>query len=258
MRASVLVAAVVLVCCPLSWCEGQDARSELNAGVAAYKGARFEEAIRHFEAVVRLDPNSMVGHLYLGTTLAQEYVPGMEDPANTEIGERAIGEFRRVLDLKPDELNAMKAIAALSFQMKRFEEAKEFHEKVVAADPNDAEAYYAIGVIDWTQTYVPRMETRARLGLKPVESLIFMSECPEVRASNWDKVADGIHRMARAMELRPDYDDAMAYLNLLYRERADLQCGDAPARDSDLATADHWVAMTMKIKKQKAEQQKPN
>ena len=32
--------------------------------------------------------------------------------------------------------------------------------------------------------------------------------------------------LEKALELRPDYDDAMAYMNLMYRERADLQCDD--------------------------------
>ena len=47
----------------------------------------------------------------------------------------------------------------------------------------------------------------------------------------------------------------MAYLNLMYRERADIQCADPAARSEDLKTADEWVDKTMAIKKQKAEKQ---
>ena len=57
------------------------------------------------------------------------------------------------------------------------------------------------------------------------------------------------------MQLRPDYDDAMAYLNLMYRERADLECGDEAAHAADLKTADEWVDKTMATKKAKAEKQ---
>ena len=35
-------------------------------------------------------------------------------------------------------------------------------------------------------------------------------------------IEDGIAELEKALQLRPDYDDAMAYLNLLYRERARL------------------------------------
>ncbi|MGC2450465.1 MAG: hypothetical protein WA477_22635, partial [Candidatus Sulfotelmatobacter sp.] len=54
------------------------------------------------------------------------------------------------------------------------------------------------------------------------------------------------------IELRPDYDDAMAYMNLMYRERADLECDDLVARANDLRTADEWVDKTLAVKKAKA------
>ena len=81
-----------------------------------------------------------------------------------------------------------------------------------------------MGVIDWTQTYQPRMETRAKLELKPEQSMINHTECWRVRDLNQEHVGDGIERLKKAIELRPDYGDAMAYRNLMYRERADIQC----------------------------------
>ncbi len=47
----------------------------------------------------------------------------------------------------------------------------------------------------------------------------------------------------------------MAYMNLMYRERADIQCEDPSARAADLKTADEWVDKTMATKKAKAEKQ---
>jgi hypothetical protein len=51
----------------------------------------------------------------------------------------------------------------------------------------------------------------------------------------------------------PDYDDAMAYLNLMYREKADVECDDLVARAEDLKTADSLVDKTLAVKKAKAE-----
>ena len=45
----------------------------------------------------------------------------------------------------------------------------------------------------------------------------------------------------------------MAYMNLLYRRRGDLQCGDEGARSADLKTADEWVDKTLAVKKAKAD-----
>ncbi len=62
-------------------------------------------------------------------------------------------------------------------------------------------------------------------------------------------------QLDKALKLRDDYDDAMAYMNLMYRERADVQCDDPAARASDLKEADGWVDRTMATKKAKAEKQ---
>jgi len=61
--------------------------------------------------------------------------------------------------------------------------------------------------------------------------------------------------LSKALDLRPDYDDAMAYMNLMYRERADLECDDAAARTADLKSADDWVDKTMATKKRKPPKQ---
>ena len=42
--------------------------------------------------------------------------------------------------------------------------------------------------------------------------------------------------LQKALQIRPDYDDAMAYLNLLYRERADYECDNPAARAADIKT----------------------
>jgi hypothetical protein len=45
----------------------------------------------------------------------------------------------------------------------------------------------------------------------------------------------------------------MAHVNLMYRERADVECDDLTARADDRMTADRWVDVCLQVKKQKAE-----
>ncbi len=54
----------------------------------------------------------------------------------------------------------------------------------------------------------------------------------------------------KAVELNPTYDDAMQYLNLTYRRKADLECGDDAARKADLAKADEWSQKAMGARKE--------
>jgi tetratricopeptide (TPR) repeat protein len=148
-----------------------------------------------------------------------------------------------VLQVDPRNINSIKGIAYLYLQMKKFDLAKEYYKKASEVDPNDPEPYYSVAVIDWTQTYLPRQEERAKLGMKPEDSLPAKDKkvCAVVKEKNSANVQEGI--------------DAMAYLNLMYRELADIQCDDPAARAADLKTADEWVDKTMATKKAKAEKQ---
>ena len=139
--------------------------------------------------------------------------------------------------------------------MKKFDEAKQFYRKATELDPNDPEPYYSVAVIDWTQSYQPRMEERAKLGLKPEEPLKDKKVCASLKQRNSQYIQDGIDDLNKALQLRPDYDDAMAYMNLLYREKADLECDNPAARAADLKIADEWVDKTMATKKARAEKQ---
>jgi tetratricopeptide (TPR) repeat protein len=241
--------------------EAATSASELQRGVESYKSSRYEEAARHFQKAVELDGSNLNAHLYLATAYVSQYIPGVETPENTQIAEKAIEQYLRVLDSdagKEQRVNSAKGIAYVYLNMKKFEDSKKYNQIASGLDPDDPENYYSLGVIDWTQCYVPRMEARAKLGLRPEENLNARDPeqkkvCDELRAKDMSMVEHGIDSLHKAIELRPDYDDAMAYMNLMYREKADLECGDPASREQDLKTADDWVDKTLAVKKAKAE-----
>jgi tetratricopeptide (TPR) repeat protein len=250
-----VLAALGVTLLSAAGCNKLKARDQLNKGVQSYKNARYEEAIGHFQQAISLDPSLINARLYLATAYAQQYIPGADTEDNNRMGEQAIDEYKGVLQRDAKNINSVKGIAYLYLQMKKFEDSKTYYRKAIEFDPNDPEPYYSVAVIDWTQTYQPRMEERAKIGLKPEEPLKDKKVCELLREKNADIIKDGIAMLEKALELRPDYDDAMAYMNLLYRERADLQCDDPAARAADLKTADEWVDRTMATKKIKAEKQ---
>src|SRR5229473_2510215 len=237
MKTSIRMLAMMtlgLVLLATTGCSKLRARDHLNKGVQSYKNAKYEEAIAHFQQAVSLDPGLLNARLYLATAFAQQYIPGADTEDNNRMAQQAIDQYKEVLKRDPKNINSVKGIAYLYLQMKKFDEAKDYYRRATELDPKDPEAVYPIGVIDWTQTYQARQELRAKLNMKLEEPLIRMTECWQVRDANLDVVSDGIEMLNKALELRPDYDDAMAYMNLMYRERADIQCGDAKANKSDL------------------------
>ncbi len=257
MRARLLaLAGIFLVLGSATACNKLRARDQLNKGVQAYKNTRYEEAIERFKNAVALDPTLNVARLYLATAYAQQYIPGADTPDNNRFAEQAIQEYQNVLARDPKNINSAKGIAYLYLQMKQFEKAKEWYRKVIDLDPNDPEAYYSVAVIDWTEAYQGTAEKKAKIGLRVDDELKGKegtSLCNDLKASFQASVQDGMKMLEKALQLRPDYDDAMAYLNLLYRRHADLQCGDPAAREADLKKADEWVDQTMATKKAKAE-----
>ena len=250
------LAAVALALFSSVGCNKLRARDQLNKGVQAYKNNHYEEAIQHFQQAVELDHKLLNARLYLATAYVGQYIPGVDSPENIRVAEEAIKQFQQVIDDKPSreqKVNSAKGI-------KKFDEAKKFNRMVSDLDPNDADPYYSIGVIDWTESYAPRMEERAKLGMKPEEHLNPKNKdqkkvCDELSQKNMPVIQEGIDNLKKAIDLRPDYDDAMAYMNLMYREKADIECQDLAARAEDLKTADSWLDKNLAVRKAKAEKQ---
>jgi|SRR5450432_221010 len=256
------LAAVALALFSSMGCDKLRARDQLNKGVKAYKDNHYEQAIDHFQQAVQLDPGLINARMYLATAFVSQYIPQVESPDNLRIAQQAIDEYQKVLDnpsaAREQKVNSAKGIAYLYLNEKKWDDAKKFYRMASDLDPNDAEPYYSVGVIDWTASYQPRMEERAKLGLKPEENLNPKNKdqkqvCDALKAKNTPAIQEGIDSLDKAIKLRADYDDAMAYMNLMYRERADVECDDLAARAEDLKTADHWVDETLKAKKEKAD-----
>jgi tetratricopeptide (TPR) repeat protein len=256
------MAFIGLLCMPLvvTPAAAQDSfKQELTLGVQACKEAKYDEAMRHFEIAAAFEPQNAVAHLYLGNVIAQQYIPGVESPQNLRLGEAAISEYKAALEINPQSDIALKSIASLYLQMKKFEDAKSYYRKAIDLNPKDPETCFSLGVIDWTSAYAPRMKMREKLGVKPDEPLpVTFPGCWELRDSNRAAVQEGMEMLTKALELRPDYDDAMVYMNLLYRERAEIQCSDPESRSADLEAADHWVDITMETKNRKIEKARSN
>jgi hypothetical protein len=83
---------------------------------------------------------------------------------------------------------------------------------------------------------------------------------PDVRKAYTDKfgamVDEGLNSLKKAIELKPDYEDAMTYLNLLYRRKADMVESSAE-RDALTKQADELLDKVKEIKQKKAEQPAP-
>lgn len=253
-RIPVTAAMLALLLCSVTGCNRLKARDQLNKGIAAFKNARYEEAVNHFQNSIALDPNYPQAKLYLATAYSYQVVPNLDSPENLAMAQKAIEGFQAVLAKDPSDLTALKQIASIYRNTKKLDLAKEYEKKVIAIDPKDAEAYYTIGVIDWTTEHykntVPILAADGQTDDGQGNAKKSKGACEKLKAANTDLVNEAFQNLNKAIELNPNYDDAMAYLQLTYRSKANLECGDDAARKADLAKADEWVQKGMGARKE--------
>lgn len=247
-RAKLALALSLLGLVVLTGCNKLRARDQLNKGVRAYKAGQFETAISHFQRSIELDPKLLNARIYLATAYASQFVPGSPSEENKRLGLSAIREFGRVLETDPNNLTALAYIASLYYGMTDFDKAKEFRRRLIQVDPQNPEHYYSIGVIDWTLAYKPRMELKNKLGLRPDQPLP-ARERRTLAEQNSAVVEEGVEMLEQALKINPKYVDAIAYLNLLYREKADI-VDDPQEREHYLDLADEMFDRQKKLREE--------
>lgn len=235
-------------------CQKLKARDELNKGVQAFRGGAYPTAVDHFKLAVSLDPEYPVAREYLAMSYFMQYVPGAESPENNRLWQAAYDEFMKVLSQQPNNSVATQSVAQLFFNQKKLDEAQQWYQKLASVDPNNKTAYYTLGVIAWTKTFQPRMEKRAELGMRPDDPgpIKDKKAREELRTQNLPVIEKGLQDLQKALSIDKEYDDAMAYMNLLYRERADL-ADSADSFKQDTKEADSWLDRSLATKKAKQE-----
>jgi tetratricopeptide (TPR) repeat protein len=254
MRKVMLVLAVVALASLSVSCNQLKARDSLNKGVQAFTNAQYPEAVERFKYAVELDPGFKAARLYLATAYMQQWMPGSTEPENEKMAQAAMDNFKKVLEQDPRDTIAIASIASLHLNSKRWDEAQQWYDKLISVEPGNADAYYSQGFIAWSKWYPKYGEARANLGMKqedpgPIKDKKVKEELQQQYGG---VIASGLKALDKALELNPDYDDAMAYENLLIRERADLY-DSKEEYDAQIKIADDWVQKALAKKKEKAE-----
>lgn len=265
-RIALILAVVSLlgVMVLLTGCQKLKARDELNQGVTAYKNQKYADAVEHFKLAVELDPEFPTARLYLAMSYFSQFIPGATSEDNLKMARSAEAEFKNVLKANPNDEIAVESLASLYYneaqgessldaKIEKLNVATEWYDKLIQLNPNKKEAYYTMGVIAWAKTYPRRMTARSDLGMKPDAPgpIKDKKKLEELRSKNLDAVEKGIEYLDKAIQIDNEYDDAMAYINLLYRERADLRENQGEY-EKDIEVADNWVEKSLNIKKIKA------
>lgn len=270
VRNLLLLSGVLTLALVSTGCEKLKARDNLNKGVQAFKTAKYNAAVEHFKEAVRLDPEFETARLYLATAYMSQYIPGADSPENVQNAKAAEQEFLKVLERDANNTLAIESLASLHYnqaqgnqpldqKFSKLDEAAQWYTKLTQADANSKTAFYSLGVITWAKWYPRLMEARTKMGMKPEDPgpLKDKKVKEELKAQWTDQINKGIQNLEKALQIDPEYDEAMAYLNLLHRERADL-ADTKEEYNKEIEIADNFVQKALDTKKIKAERAAEN
>jgi TonB family protein len=173
----------------------------------------------------------------------------------------AIVTFQSALDRDPKNAMALRGIAHSSFQAagaskdpiyrtKMFDEATRADQRLVEMNPQEPEAYYSLGLIAWTRVYPELQAARTQSGMQrqdpgPIKD---PSLRQKLQALDAPIIDGGIHNLQKSLEIDKNNPDAMAYMNLLLRSRADIRDTVEQASE-DISAADNWVNKSLEAKR---------
>jgi len=259
--SSVLLCSALLVLS--TGCAKLQSRDQMNKGIQSYKGNKYADAVKHFQEAVRLDPTNANAQKYLATSYMIQWVPGADSPDNKKNYDMARKEFDTVLKSDPKDSLALASLANMAYNSATtgtpeeknaaLDEAKKWNERRIEVDSKDAEAYYYLGVINWAQAFTPIQTARAQAGMKGTDPPpIKDKKVREELKQKYEKSIDeGLANLRKCLDIDKENEDAMSYLNLLLRKKADLE--DSPdAAKADIAQAEDWSNKSLDIKKMKA------
>jgi tetratricopeptide (TPR) repeat protein len=260
-------------------CAKLKSRDELNKGVQAFRNSKYADAVTHFKEAVNLDPNSDNARAYLAVSYMVQWVPGADSPDNKKNYDMAEKTFNEILQKNPTNAMALAYMASMAFQRAAtgteeekhaaLENARKWNERRIEADPKEAEPYYYLGVIDWAEAHGPlaaervaeksadkdagdkKADRKKKGAVDDGPELKNAKVRDDLKAKYGPMIDNGIEQLTKALAIDKENEDAMTYMNLLYREKADLE-DNGEAAKADIAKAEDWSNKSLDMRKIKA------
>lgn len=269
MKRPIPVLLVLLLLTPLlGGCRQVRARVEMKKGNAMYAEEAYREALTQFQKGLELDPNATFAWRSVGLSALALYRPGDNSKANREMGELAIEGFENYLEDYPEDEKIRDYLISTYVNSKKYDQALAYLEKQAQENPNDANIQASrVRLLIQAERLPQAIQLANQLprGQAKAEALY------SVGVTIWDKsfhqgdtmsveqreklIDQGLQGMSQALQINPEYFEAMVYNNLLLREKAKVQL-DGTKRLEYQAQADQWVEKAKALRKKQLEEEK--
>lgn len=267
-QRATLIAMLILAVLGLAGCNKLKSKQEIKKGNEFFKAGQYEPALASYQEALRLDPDEKKIFMNIGLAYMGQYQPGSKHPRDLEIALKAIDYLEKFVQTYPEDKKAQKArefLVSMYLATDRYDDAIKFYQEMLKTNPKDSKAmssiaqmYFKKGDFDTAVTWLKkRLEVEGNnpevyylIGVQAWDrSYNFPDLSPETRAKI---VEEGMQALNKALEIKPDYFEAITYVNLLYREKAKMETD--PARKKEFTeTADKFLAQALELRKKAKE-----
>jgi tetratricopeptide (TPR) repeat protein len=196
-------------------------------------------------------PDSVETRIYLANAYLKQYTPGSPQARKAE------ESLRRALEIEPSNKPALLSLAWLEYnkaqslprigdKLAMLDRAAEAYRKLAGVDPRNKDAYYWLGVIAWLKGHERLLQARMQLQLEPEDSgPLPGGDVPHEIGPLYD---DAVKQLTRALEIDPASENAMVFMSLCLRDKADLAASDEEYTRT-IQQADSWSEKARSAKK---------
>ncbi len=190
--------------------------------VAAYGPDKMDDpsqAVPIIEEMIRLDPTEPTNYF----VLSKMY----EDAGNYEEAEK---QLLKAKEMRPNDANVYMQLAGFYNREGEFDKTMQALQERAQMEPNNPEAYYTISSYYWEKAFRDFRLTDAQ---------------------KLNYIDLGLKASDKALELKPDYPEALTYKNLLLRSKA-LVVKNPAEQQALLKEADKLRDQAIELRKKKA------
>jgi len=222
-----------------SSCDAIRVRQELDKANKLFAAKKYDLAIPVYDKVIKSDPDNWMANYNRALAYTAQFHPASTHPLDAEIKSKALAGLEKLMTLNaptpedkakvetyylslltsagdndkaiaflekkiqkaPTDKDLMSQLATLQAKAGNFEEALKWYEKIAEQDPKTKTNWYTVAVLCWERS------NKAGMTISPEERTTIIQH--------------GIDSIDKALAIDPEYTEAIAYKNLLYREKAD-------------------------------------
>jgi hypothetical protein len=265
-RTPIVLLCGLLALAPLTGCNRIRGRAELKKGNKLYKEESYKEALAQFQLGVKLDPSAKRAWRSIGFAAMALYKPGVDTADNLKYANLAIEAFQNYLKAYPEDTNAEDYMVGMWVNSNQYDRAIDFLKKQRTEHPGEAKIDQGlINVMLKANRYPEALEWINNNARKDAK-LYYLIETnawgrsyndPTVSYEDRTKIVDlGLVAGKRAVEVKPDYMEAMVYINLLYREKVKLSL-DPKEKEQFTKAADEWRQKALDLREKQKKAPKP-